>query len=90
MLFVRYFQMTLEASGTLSAGAKTQYLCALVHIETLCQLDTLSIEVGSMTSEHLKLIILVLVTYFPPVNAMSKQKRAMRRGMRKLHSLKAI
>ena len=42
-----------------------------------------------MTTTHLNPIILGLGTYFPPVNAFSKQKHAMCRGMRKPHKLKA-
>ena len=45
-------------------------------------------EVGSTTSENLKSIILGLGMYFPPVNVLSKQKRAMRRRMMKPHGLK--
>ena len=50
----------------------------------------LSAEVVSTTSEHLKYIILGLDVYFSPVNAMSKQKRAMRHIIRKPHGLKVI
>ena len=73
LLFVRNFQMTLEASGTLTSGAKIQHLHTLVYGEALRQLDTLSIEVGSTTTDHLILIILVLCQYFPPVNTLSKK-----------------
>ena len=62
LLFVRNFQMTLEASGTLAAGANIQYLCTLVRGKALCQLDIFSVEVVSMTTEHLNLIILGLGT----------------------------
>ena len=41
-----------------------------------------------MTMEHKNRVILRLGTYFPPVNAISKKKRAMRRGMRRLRELK--
>ena len=45
--------MNIEASGTLAAGAKIQYLCMLVRGKALRQLNTLSTEVGSTTSENL-------------------------------------
>ena len=56
--------MAIEASGTLAAGAKIQYLRTKVRGEALRQIETFSVEVGSTTSEHLKLIILCLGTYF--------------------------
>ena len=68
LLFIRNFQMTPEASGTLASGAKIQYLCTLVHDKSLCQLGTLSAEVEITTSEHLKSIILGLGTHFSPVD----------------------
>ena len=54
LLFVRYFQMTLEASGMLAAGANIQYLLMVVRGEALHQLDTLSDEVRINTSENFK------------------------------------
>ena len=47
-----------------------------------------SAEIGSANPEKRTYIILGLVTYFFPVNALSNQKRAMRRGVRKPHILK--
>ena len=40
-LFLRNFYITLVAPGTLEMGAKVQYLCILVHGESLHQLDLL-------------------------------------------------
>ena len=74
--------MTLESSVTLVSGEKILYLRTLVHGAVLHQFDMLFDELGSTTSENLKSIILGLVTYFFPVNALSKQKCVMRRGMR--------
>ena len=65
LLFIRNFKMTIEASGMLADGAKIQYICTLVRGKALCQIDTLSDELGSTNSEHLKYIILGLGTYFP-------------------------
>ena len=56
--------MTLNASEMLAADAKIQYLCMLVRGKALRQIDTLYVEVGSMTTENLNLIILGLSTYF--------------------------
>ena len=75
MLFIRNFNMTLEASGKLVASLNIQYLRTLVCGEALSQFCTLSHEVGSTTSEHLKSIILGLGTYFPLL--MRCQKKAL-------------
>ena len=80
--------MTLEASVTLVAGAKFQYLSTLVHGEALRQRDTLYAEVGSNTSENLNPIILGLSAHFYLVYMLSTQKRAMRRRTRKPCGLK--
>ena len=63
-LFIRNFNMTLEASGTLKYGENIQYLHILVSAEALSQFDTLSAEVGRDTPENLTSIILGLGTYF--------------------------
>ena len=52
LLFLQNFQMTLKASGMLAAGAKIRYLHMIVRGKALRQLDTLSVELGSTTSEH--------------------------------------
>ena len=62
LFFIRNFNMTLEASGTLKADTNIQYLRALVRGEALPQFDTLSAEVGSASSEKLTYIILGLGT----------------------------
>ena len=61
-LFIRNFNNTLKASGTLLDGAKIQYLCTLLCGEALQKFDTFYAEVGSMTSENLKSDILGLGT----------------------------
>ena len=88
LLFIRNFNMTLKVSGMLKAGADIQYLQTLVRGEALRQFDVLSAEVDSDITEALTYIILGLVTYFLPVNALPKKNRAMRRGMRKLCGIK--
>ena len=60
----------------------------LLRGEALHQLDMLYAEVGSTTTDHLNLIILGLGTYVPPFDALSKQKREMRRKMRKPQELR--
>ena len=88
MLFVQNFKIMLSSSGTLAANANMQYLSILLCGEVLFQFDNLFAQVVIMTIAHLNRVILNLCTYFPPVNLLSKQKRMMRRGMRKKHELK--
>ena len=52
LLFIRNSNMTLEASGTLAAGAKIQYLCTLAYGEVLRQFDTFFSEVESTTPKN--------------------------------------
>ena len=73
LLLISNFNMTLEASGTLVAIAKIKYIGTTVRGDMLPQFDTFSAEVGITTSEKLKSVILVLVTYCFPVNSMSKK-----------------
>ena len=80
--------MTFEASKTFDTSENIQYLCIILCDKALCQLDTLSDEVGSATTTHLNRIILVLGKYFYPIRELSKQKCAMCRGMRKKCDLK--
>ena len=76
-LFVRNFNMTLAASETLEAGEKYQYLLTLVHREVLRQFDLLSADVEGTNALNIDHIIRGLAYYPPPVNYLSKQKRAM-------------
>ena len=54
--------MTIEASGTIKAGAKIKFLRTLVRVEVLCKFDTLSTEVGIDIPVNLMSIILGLGT----------------------------
>ena len=51
LLFIRYFNMTIEASETIETAANIHYLRALVRRKTLHQLGMLSAEVGSTTQK---------------------------------------
>ena len=87
LLFVRNFNTTLAASGTMDADAKFQYLCTLVHREALHKFDSLSADVESTETLDVDYIIRGLAQQFPPLNSLPKQKHAMRRGMKKTCSL---
>ena len=57
LLFVQNFQMTFDTSGTLGSIANIEYIHTILLGEELCQVDMLSVEVGSMTTTHLNRII---------------------------------
>ena len=69
-------------------SANIKFLRTMVHGEALRQVDRLSAEVGSTTSENLRFIILGLGAHFFPVNGIPKQKLMIRRGMKNPRSLK--
>ena len=54
----------------------------------MCQFDKFSFELESAISVTLESIILDLVTYFSPVNALSKKNRVIHRGTRNPQRLK--
>ena len=64
LLFVRNFNMTLAASGTLEASRKYQHLCALVHREALRYFDSFSDDVESAETLNVDYIIRGLPQYF--------------------------
>ena len=82
-LFVRNFNTNLATSGTLEAGTKYQYLQTLVRGEALGQFDSFSDDVEGTETLNVDYIIRGSAQYFPHVNSLSKQKRTMRRGMKK-------
>ena len=55
----------------------------MIRGEALSKLDVITSQVGSTTNRHLIHIKGGLLIYFPPLNALNNQKRAMRRVMRK-------
>ena len=76
--------MTLAATGMLETDAKFQYLLTIVRGEVLHQFDLLSDDMENTdTSLTVDYILNDLVCYIPPVNSLSKQKRAIRRCMKK-------
>ena len=88
LLLVCNFNMTLEASIMLEKSGYIQYLHTLVRGESVCQFDTLSAYVEIKTPLTVEGIILRFGTYFFPFNVISKKKRVMRCGIRKLRRLK--
>ena len=87
-LFVRNFNVTLADSGTLDTGANIQYLRTLVRGEELRHFDLLSADVDIPENLNVEYIIKGLELYFYLVHLLSKQKNAMRHGMKKPRGLK--
>ena len=81
-MFVRNFNTTLAASGTLEADTKVEYLCTLVYREALRHFNLLSAYVESTKTFNIEDIVKGLAQYTPPVNKLSKQKHAMCCGMK--------
>ena len=88
LFFVQNFNKALNASVMLAANVKIYYLHNLLCRQAPNQFYTLCVQLGSTTMAHLNQVILGLGMYFTSVNALSKQKRVMRHGMRKTHELK--
>ena len=88
LFFIPNFNITLETSGTLKAGEKIQYLHKLVRREALHYFVVFYDKVESDNPETLKSIIFGLGMHVFPFNGLSKQKCAMRCGMRKMRGLK--
>ena len=71
-MFVCNFNKTLEASRTMEAGAKFQYLRTLFRGEALRQFDSLYADVEGTQTLNVDDIIKGLAQYFSPVNSPSK------------------
>ena len=75
--------MNLVVSEMLGMGAKVQNLFKLVRGEALRQFDSLCSDVKITESLNVEYIINGFKLNSPPVNWLSKQKRALSRGTRK-------
>ena len=73
----------VDGTGTTTATSKTIYLLTIPRGEALREFDKLSSQNTGTNSTHLKFIQEGLIGYFLPINALSNQKRAMCRSMRK-------
>ena len=73
LLFLKNFQTTLAAIGTLDTEGKVQYICTIVCGEALRQFDLLSTDVkNTETPLDVDYLLKGLAWYFPPVNSLSK------------------
>ena len=65
-----------------------QYPRTLLHKEYLNEFETISGNIGHITNVNFNQIILVIGTYFFPINDLSKKKHMICRIIRKLQALK--
>ena len=72
LLFIRNFNMTLAATGTLDMDAKIQHICTLVRGEELRQFDLLSADVENTEDLNVNYHSKGLVLYFFPVKSLKK------------------
>ena len=86
LLFRLNYNITLMVTGTLDMDMKIQYLCTLVCGEALCQFDLFSADVENIETLNVEYYIKVLALYPPPVNFLTKQKRAIRREIKNAKS----
>ena len=77
------FKTGIDGTGTTSAPGKNQFLRIMLRGESLREFDVIASQIGSTANGHLKQIKEILLSYFLSLNALNKQKRAMRRAMRK-------
>ena len=81
--------MTLSVTETIETEAKVQYLCTLVPGEALRHFDLLPADVENTDPPlDVDYLLKCLAWYFPPVNSLSKQKRAIHICMKKPYRLK--
>ena len=81
---MKYFKTATDGTRTTSATKNIQFL-RMLRRESLREIDIIASQFGSTTNGYLNLIKEGLLSYFPPINALNKHKRAMRRAMRNLN-----
>ena len=84
---MKEFKTSVDRTGTTSTTVKIQCLRTILRGGALKEFDVIAGQVGSKNNTHLKQIKEVLLSYIFPISAINKQKRAMRRAMRKPQDL---
>ena len=84
---MKNFKRVFDGTGTTTAAEKTNYLRNVLREEALREFYELSNQNTGTNNTHLEFIQEGLLGYFPPINALSKQKPTMRRAMRKPRDL---
>ena len=64
MLFVRQFNITIEAAQTLETSANIQYLHTLIRVEALCQFDLMFVDVEITNPLTVEAFFFELGAYF--------------------------
>ena len=85
--FLTNIKKSIEGTGTMKVAGRTNFLQVLLRGETFQDLDNPEIQNNGTTNTHFKEIQEGLIDYFFPMNAIIKQKRAMRRYMNKPFTL---
>ena len=89
LLFVRNIQNTLASMVTIKTKAKVQYICTLVRGEVLRKVYLISVDMRNIeTTLEVNFLLKGLAWYPPPVNLLSKKKRAMHHCMKNPRLLK--
>ena len=82
------FDKAVVRTGTSSNVGNITFMKTLLWCEVLREYDWIIVTFGGTTVTHLQDIRKLLIKYLFPINARVKQKRAMRRMMRKPRGVK--
>ena len=85
LALIKNFKTAIDGTGTMLAAVRMNYLLNLLRGEELLYFDKLASQNTGTNNAHLKFIQEGLLGFF--INALSKQKRVMRRAMRKPHEI---
>ena len=86
LTLLRNFKTAVDGTGMTTPTGRINYLRTMLRGKILGGFDKLSLQ-GNTTNNHLNHIVEGLLDEFFPLHALSKQKRAMRRAMRKPRSM---
>ena len=81
------FKIEIDGTGTTSPSGRITCLRNMLCGQALRDFDELISQNNGLTKNHLKIITEVLLGYFFPINALSKQKHATRRAIFKTQSM---
>ena len=85
---LRNFKIAIDGTGTTNPSGWINYLHTMLRGQTLKEFEELHSQYCGATNNHLKLIQEGLLEYFFLIKALFKNKRVMRREMRKPRSMK--
>ena len=85
--FLKNFKKAIDGTGTTTVAGWINHLHTMLRGGKLQEFDELASNNNGTTNTHLKQIQEDLLGYFFPINALSKQNRAIHRGMSKPRAL---